>query len=832
MKNIIFTAACILAHSLFFAPTQAQEPQTPSQTVRGVVVNAATQQPIAGATVRLPEIVNVTKDGKSSVKGAVTRPDGTFKIAAVPAGRTMLRVTALGYEPASMPIVVTSGKELVLTLTLAERIIKTEEVSVSGSRGGFVAINESALVSSNVFTLDDAYRFAGARGDVSRMASAFAGVISANDQRNDIIIRGGSPTELLWRIDGLDVPNPNHFATQGATGGPVGAINSNVLANSDFLTGAFPAEYGDRMSGVFDLRTRKGNNEKYEFAAQFGFNGIEAMAEGPLPALAPSADTSADSTTSTPNNAPASNRSSFLVSYRKSFLEILSALGVDFGAGGVPRYEDLSLKLDLNAGEHNKIWITGLFGTSDIDMRESKLATVRTGYSDTRNGTDVGALGVNWRHFFSDRTFGTLMLGGVANRYRTDVDSLTANADFKPIASTPWYRNRALEGYGTLKYSLSHSPDAQNVFTGAIETRLRFYNLDEYRTTVSRTSRTATPFAVRTDGTALHVLSYVNWNHRFSDELTINLGLHSQYLGISNRATLEPRAALSWNFAPTQTFTFGTGLYRQSHPLALYFDTTGQAAGQASGQAAAQAPNRTLDFSQALHVVLGYANQFAPDMLAKVEVYYKDYAQIPVQASTSSSFSMMNAGANFGSISGVGALANTGRGRSYGAELSYTKHFESGWYAQSALSLVRQEFVGSDGVWRNGAFDNLFVLNVLAGYEWKLTSDFTIEFSGRYARAGGSPRTPIDLAQSRFAQATVRDASRAFGERNPDYERIDARIDLRQNFNGWALISYFSMENLLDRRNVLSQSYSVSRDRAEDVTQIGRFFVGGFRIEF
>ncbi len=794
MKLLILTLAMMLLLSIFaFAQETPESPRSPAQTVRGTVLNASTQQAIPGATVRIAELT----------KGANTRSGGTFALQAIPPGRYTLRVSALGYEPYSTPLVVTSGKELVLTILLTEKIIKTEEIAVNGSKGGFTAINEAALISSNVFTLDDAYRFAGARGDVARMASAFAGVLSANDQRNDIIIRGGSPTELLWRLDGLDVPNPNHFATQGSTGGPVGAVNSNVLASSDFLTGAFPAEYGDRMSGVFDLRTRKGNDEKYEFMGQFGFNGIEAMAEGPLPFAERGS-----------NNG---GGSSFLVSYRKSFLDILSALGVDFGAGGVPRYEDLSLKIDLNAGEHDKLWLTGLFGTSDIDIRQSKLDTVLSGYQDTRNGTDILSVGLNWRHFFSDRTFGTLLLGGVASRFRTDVDSLTASREFKSLSATPWYRNRALEGYATAKYTLSYSPDAQSVLTGGLETRFRFFDLDEYRTT---TTFSPTLFSAKASGNALQMFGFVNWNYRLSDALALNLGIQSQYLGVSNKATFEPRAAIAWNFAPAQTLTFGTGIYRQAMPLAVYFESTNGV------------NNRDLDFSQATHLVVGYSNQFAPEMLFKAEAYYKDYSRVPISGSTTNAFSMLNAGTNFGGISGTGLLVNDGKGRSYGAELSFTKHFSGGWYAQTALSLVRQEYAGSDAVWRNGAFDNQYIFNLLAGYEWKITETFTVEFAGRYARAGGSPRTPIDIERSRRFQSTVRDGSRAFSERNPDYERIDFRIDFRQNFNGFAIISYFSMENLLNRKNILSQSYNPLRDRVEEVGQIGRFFIGGFRIEF
>jgi hypothetical protein len=777
--------------SLFAQSSPESAPHTAVQTVRGKVVNSATQAPLQGATVRISELG----------KGAISLSEGQFKIENVPAGRYSLRVTALGYEAFSMPIVVTTGKEVILNLPLTEKIVRSEAAVISAQKEGFVPINEASLISANVFTLDDAYRFAGARGDVARMASGFAGVLSANDTRNDIIIRGGAPTELLWRLDGMDIPNPNHFATQGATGGPVGAINSNMLSNSDFLTGAFPAEYGDRMSGVFDLRTRNGNDEKYEFVGQFGFNGIEAMAEGPLP-FSKDGDV----------------KGSFLVGYRKSFLEILAALGTNFTGAGVPRYEDLSFKVNLDVGKQHKIWLTGLLGTSDIFIQNSNGKNLRTGDQDTKNGTDLAAVGLHWRAFLSERAFGTLTLGMVSSRFRTDVDSITATSDGGLRDVSAWYRNRAAEGYWTAKYAVSYSPDTRSVITGAVETRLRTYNLDEYRTTSSLFSTTL--FSVKASGTALQTLSFVNWNYRFTDELTMNVGLHSQYLGVSNRATLEPRAALAWNLAPQHTLTLGTGIYRQSQPLAVYLDTS------------PNVDNRSLDFSQAIHYVAGYSFAAAADMLFKVEAYYKDYSRIPISASTTNSFSALNLGTNFGSISGLGNLANNGVGRSYGAEFSFSKHFSSSWYALASLSLVRQEYQGSDNVWRSGAFDNGYIATVLAGYNWKITDSFSIEFSGRYARAGGAPTTPINTELSRRYQTTVRKSEEAFSLRLPDYERIDARIDFRNNFNGWALISYVSMENLLNRENLLGYSYSTSRDEVVGTAQLGRFFVGGVRVEF
>ncbi len=778
--------AMLLTLMLSHLPLLAQ-----TQIIRGAVQNANTKQAVTGARILVAELG----------KGANSQADGAFRLPALPAGRYTLRITALGYEAVSMPVVLTSGKELILTISLAEKIISTGELTVMGRKDSFTAINEASLVSSNAFSVDNAYRFAGARSDVARMASAFAGVVGANDQRNDIIIRGGSPTELLWRLDGLDIPNPNHFATQGATGGPVNALNINLLDNSDFLTGAFSAEYGDRLSGVFDLRTRRGNDEKFEFTGQFAFNGIEAMVEGPVPLQAlfsPSTN--------------ATIKSSFMASYRKSFLDVFIGAGGNVGVSGIPRYEDLSLKFDLSIGERHKIWLTGLGGVSSITIDPARGDEVFTGDQRVANSNQLGTLGVHWQHLPTDRSVGTLTLGVVANRFGNQIDSITATSDFKPNGFTPWFSGNSLEGYATAKYRYSVSPDAQHTFVFGAEARSRFFDLREERFFPTRTGFL---YKLQNQGNALHTLSFAQWLFHPNDNLSLNVGIHSQYLGVSNRATIEPRFSLNWSIGAGHSLSFGTGIYRQSQPLLVYFTND----------------NAGLDFTQAIHYVAGYSWQASTDALFKAEGYFKDYSLVPVERERKSSYSMLNAGANFGSVRS-GGLVNTGAGRTYGAEVSFLKHFAGSWYAQSAVSWVRQEFRASDSLWRYGAFDNGLVVSVLGGYEWKVTESFTMEFSLRYTRAGSGARTPIDLASSRARGETVFNTNEAFSLRYPDYERADGRIDFRLNFQGWSLINFFSVENIFNRRNLLNQSFSPNTGAITDNYQLGRFFIGGFRIEF
>lgn len=755
----------------------------PLQTIKGTITNFKNGQSIAGATV----VVVGTK------LGAVSKQNGSYRVENVPVGRYNLKVIALGYEPQILNIVLTSGKESIQNFELNETVVKLEEVTVTGAKGNFTPINESAIVSSNQFTVDDASRYAGSRMDPARMAQNFAGVLGANDTRNDIIIRGGSPTELLWRLDGLDIPNPNHFATQGATGGPVSAINTLLLDNSDFLTGAFPAEYYDKMSGVFDLRTRKGNKDKYEFVGQMGFNGFELGAEGPAEPI----------------------NGSFIANYRYSFLGLLDAMGIDFGFAGIPNYQDAMFKLDFETTPRHQFSITGLFGTSDIYIKESKQDDVYTGDYDIQNGTDLLALSFNWKYLINDKLYSRMVVGTNYGRYRTSLDSITTDRDNNVLALTRWLDDNSTEGFSTVKYSLYLSPDRNTFITLGAEARYRNFNLDEQRYTPDIDNGNI--FKLKNYGNTWQLAGFMNWNFKPSDQLEFNFGLTTQYLKLSEKSTLEPRVSMAWKFLPAQSFTLGVGVHDQSLPLLVYMSEPG---------------NNKLGFMQSVHYIAGYSYQLSDNSMVKLETYYKDITRVPVSADSMDSFSLLNAGANFGQVFFNDQLKSTGTGRTYGAEFTFMKHFSNGYYVTATASYVRQQYKGSDGVTRWGAFDNQYIFNMLAGYEWVVSPKFTMEFSAKYTLAGGAPYTPIDESKSMERNFTYLDDNNAFSLRKPDYSRVDIKIDFRQNFDGFSMISFVSVENLLNTQNVLEYQWDVKNQKVEITNQLGIFPVGGFRIEF
>lgn len=760
----------------------AEEYQEYVQTIKGNIVDAKNLKPIVGAVVT----VIGTKFGASADK------NGDFKIQNVPLGRYSIKVSSLGYELRIFNILLTSGRELVLNVQLHEDVIKMKEIEVIDKKANFLPINESVVVSATEFSIDDVQRFAGSRMDPARMAQNFAGVLGANDTRNDIIIRGGSPIELLWRIDGLDIPNPNHFATQGATGGPVGAINTMLLDNSDFLSGAFPAEYYDKNSGVFDLRFRQGNRDKYEYYAQLGFNGLELGAEGPL--------------SFTPG--------SFIASYRYSFLGLLQAMGIDFGFTGIPQYQDFAFKTDITKFGNHHFSLTGIIGTSDIHIKQSESEEVYTGDQDIKNGTDFLGLALNWTYLISDKLFLKTMIGTSLSRFRTFVDSITTDQNNKVLALTPWWDSKSDENYHTIKSILNFSPSKSHYIKFGAEYRYRFFNFKEQRLTPSEDG---TYYSLIANDNTNQFFSFVDWNYKITPNLSVILGLAQNYLQVSNKNYFDPRASIKYHLFENHSLNLGFGVNHQSLPLTIYYQSEF---------------NKKLESMRSVHYVMGYNWTMSEDVLFKFETYYKDISKVPVDYGKATSFSLLNSGANFGRVFADDTLITNGIGRAYGAELTLMKHFTNHYYILSTFSYVRQQYKGSDNIWRWGAFDNQIIFNLLVGYEWVISPSFAIEFSGRYTIAGGSPYTPIDTSKSINYSQTYYLDDQAFSLRNPNYQRFDIRIDFRDNYKSFAIISYISIENLFNHKNILLRIWDSKNQKEKIVNQLGVFPVGGFRIEF
>lgn len=767
-----------------------------TQTIRGVVTDAESKRPIPGVVVILkstqPTLIENTNE------------KGEFRLKGIAPGRHHLSFEILGYYPVSLKeIVLTSGKELVLEIGMTEKVYETGEVEIVGQANKSKANNEMASVSARSFNKEETNRYAGSRGDPSRMATNFAGVSSGNDARNDIIVRGNSPLGVLWRLEGIDIPSPNHFSAQGATGGPISILNNNLLASSDFYTGAFPAEYGNRVAAAFDLRLRNGNNEKNEFTGQVGINGFELGNEGPI---------------------GKKGGASYLINYRYSTLQVFDLLGIRFGVSGVPLYQDVSFKVNLPTNKKGIFSIWGIGGSSVIELLESE--KTQEDWAFTGQGTDLyygskmGAVGINHLYFFNEKTSGKVSLALSGANFSAKVDTLSLSGE-----KFETFNNNSTDSQWQLSYLLNSKINAKNLFRAGINGYLTGVNY--LNTQYSRKYRQMVDLFNQQGNTGFY-RAFVSWQRRFGSRFTLTAGIHHQYLWLNKSVSVEPRLGMKYLLTENQSINFGYGEHSQMHPFVYYFLSTYDRQQNQYSQT-----NRGLDLLRARHWVLGYDKVFGENYRLKTEAYYQYLFDVPVEGNKKSVYSILNSGRDIGNLDLEDSLSNSGKGRNFGWEITLEKFFSNHFYFLATTSIFSSKYKGSDGVERNTAFNGGYVANVLGGYEFEFNKGKqSLSIDIRLTQAGGNRYIPVDVVPSIQLQSEVYDEARAFEPQLPYYQRIDFKISTRINTKRNAHHLFVSLENILNRKNVLRQYFDPRIGDVKTEYQFGLFPIGGYRIEF
>ncbi|MCP4438340.1 MAG: TonB-dependent receptor [Aureispira sp.] len=763
-----------------------------TQTIRGVIIDKESEAPLIGANIIILQT--------DPIIASSTDLDGKFKLEKVAVGRHTLQVSYLGYQQQVLSnIEVVSGKETVLTIKLEEEAFESVEVTVTASKQDKEkALNEMAAVSTRQFAIEEAQRYAGARGDVSRMAANFAGVSGANDSRNDIIIRGNSPLGLLWRFEGVDIPNPNHFGGFGTTGGPVSMLNNNVLSNSDFFTGAFPSEYGNANSGVFDLRMRSGNNEKYEFMVQMGFNGLEAGAEGPL---------------------SKKKGYSFLANYRYSTLGLFKLMGIDFGLVGVPQYQDLVFKLDFPKTKAGHFSVFGLGGISSIDMLESTIdkEDIDGGYgSDLYSGTKMAVLGLKHQYLLNNNSYTRFTLAGTVHHEWTKIDQLDVNNE-NPLRR---YQGDFLQAKATARFVYNNKVNSRLTLRFGLTGNYYYSNFTDSVRIDSTQFRSIRSF----DGHAGLTQVFAQAKYKLSRKFTILGGAYSQWFALNNSVSIEPRAAIQYHVYPQATISLAYGRHSQLQPFPIYFNQT------LLPDFTYVESNKDLDFTYSQHAVLSYDQNIGQDFRIKLEGYFQHINNAPVQP-TPSNYSLLNYGTDFGTT-GIDSLVNSGLGRNYGVELTVEKFFSKGYYFLFTGSVFQSQYQGSNKKWRNTEFNNNYVINTLGGYEFKLGKNNMLSIDLKLTVAGGRRYTPIDLDASNAAGAIVYVEDETFERQYPIYIKPDLQISWRSNLKKHSQVFTVSLENFINRKNVLEYAYDDINKRVDTNYQLGIFPMAMYRVEF
>lgn len=665
----------------------------PVQTIRGMVVDGDSKYPIPYATVRLSDKAGM---------GTTTDSLGRFIIPQVPVGRHTIEAAFMGYEPGLFrEILVTSAKEVYLEIPLKESVNELSEVVVRARTNKEEAMNKMATTGARMLSVEEASRYAGGFDDPARLVSAFAGV-APSVSSNGISIHGNAPHLLQWRLEDVEIPNPNHFADIATLGGGIlSSLSSQVLGNSDFFTGAFPAEYGNAVSGVFDMKLRNGNNQKNENTIQVGIMGIDVASEGPL---------------------SKKHKASYIFNYRYSTTGLLNL------DGGTMDYQDLNFKLNFptqKAGTFS-VWGTSLVDKFKSDMERNPEKWEYWGdRSESRDKQYMAAGGISHRYFFnSDASLKTTV---AATYSQLDGGASMFN---HALESTPYMD---LESKHTnLIVTSTYNRKFSNRFTNktGFTYTVMFYDMNlsiaPYEAQVLET-------VSQGDGNTSLLSVYNSSSVGLSDRWTLNAGIYGQYLTLNNKWSVEPRAGLKWQASPKATFALAYGMYSRMEKMDVYFVKT--------KNTGSQSVNKNLDFTKAQHIMLSFSYKITDRMNLKIEPYVQFLHDVPVMAD--SSYSVLNRSDFYVED----ALINKGRGRNIGIDITLERFLEKGLYYMVSGSLFDSRYRGGDGVWYDTKFNRNYVINGLIGKEWMLgrNRENILSVNLKLTLQGGDRYSPIDV---------------------------------------------------------------------------------------
>jgi hypothetical protein len=762
-----------------------------TQTVRGTVIDNISQSSIPGAIVQI--------SGPDSVIRAVTDETGKFSLSNIPVGSRTIEITAYDYKPVVMQnVTVNAGKELVLTIHMEEDLKKISEVVITAKADKNKPLNELSTVSTRTFSVEETQKFAAAVNDPARMATSFAGVVVAGDGNNHISIRGNSPNGLLWRMEGVEIPNPNHFSNVGTAGGGISILSAQLLSNSDFSTGAFAAEYGNALSGVFDLRLRKGNNEKREYTVQLGVLGLDVAAEGPF---------------------KKGYEGSYLINYRYSTLNVLGKIGIPIGDANT-NFQDLSFNVYLPTRKLGKFTVFG-FGGLSYQTTTAEKDSLRWEQDDflrlnTNFYSNTGAVGVTNTKLFKNKSYlkTALVFSGTENGYKQD------RLEFDYETFTREYEQRFVQNKLTLSSTYTQKINAKNnIRTGFILNHLGYSLIQS-----DMGDSTVLQEQINEKGGTETMQLFFQWNMHLTEKLTANLGIHSFQLFLNNSSSLEPRASLRYDVHPKHHFTLGYGLHSQLQPIGVYFV-------EHTENGTTTLPNRNLKLSKAHHFVFGYDFVLNEHEHIKTEVYYQHLFGVPISKDTTSTYSILNATDGFPSE----PLSNSGLGRNYGLELTYERFLFKNLYYLLSASLYESKYKAADGIWYDTRFNTNYATSLTIGKEWNLKNkekSRTIGFNIKSIYVGGFRYTPIDLNASIAAGEVKYDRSQTYQKRMPDYYRLDIRLSLKRNYKRVTSTVAIDIQNTTNRKNVGGQYFDKKTGEVKYWYQTPLIPILSYRLEF
>lgn len=732
-----FILLCCLCWNVFAAEYQ----------IKGVVIDKSTRQPL--------EFVNVLVVGLGI--GASTDANGNFLITQVPPGIYRLQASFLGYKTELTPEYRVNHVTPYVQIELEEENASLNEVIVTASP--FQKVPESP-VSLRVIGLQEIEKAPGANRDISKVVQNYPGVaFSPIGYRNDLIVRGGGPSENRFYLDGVEIPNINHFSTQGASGGPVGLIDADLIRSVKFYSGAFPADKGNALSSVLDFSLRDGDMERNSLKATLGASEVSLSSNGHI-----------------------GNKTSYLVSVRQSYLQALfKILGLPF----LPAYTDASFKIKTRFDSHNELTLLGLGGIDRMKLNlgiEGEDAEYMLSYLPEINQETYTVGGV-YRHYSQRHVQSIVLSQSYLNnrnvKYRDNDESSEENLTL---------RLGSIEQETKLRMENTSSWSVWKVKAG-FDLNYSRYKSNEYRKVFANALR---EYDYHTDLSLWRWGMFASVDYAAPDKsFTASMGVRTDGNNYSDKMKelwrqLSPRLSVSYQLIEGLTLSGHVGLYYQlpSYTALGFKGEEGEYV------------NRHLDYISVSQESLGLSWTPNENMELSAEGFYKLYGHMPF--SLSDQIPLYCKGNDYGTI-GNEALSSEAKGRSYGVELMFKWLLTQKLNLSSSLTIFKSEFKdGEQGSYVPSAWDNRFILNMSGTYNflkhWSL--------GAKVSCIGGSPYTPYDVEKSSLVEAwnvqgrAYYDYSRYNQERLPVFGQLDVRVDKTFYLKKCMLGFYLDIQNI------------------------------------
>lgn len=772
---MIFLGPLLFWNNLLLAQDQA--------LIQGVVMESQTGNPIVGATVVLLDV--------EPLNGAVSDLDGRFEIR-VPVGKIEIEVKHLGYQEIKQSFLVEKGDTLQLVLELNPRYHLLQASILPLDTRVERVVNP---VSVKTISLEETLRFPATFYDPARLASTFSGVVNDNDQANGMSIRGNSPNSMTWRLEGVEIVNPNHLSNAGTfsdratqNGGGVNILSAQLLGTSYFFTGAFPATYGNALSGVMDMQLRRGARGRKTYTFQAGLLGLDLAMEGPL---------------------NKNKSATFLVNYRYSTLGLLTALGVELTDEDIA-FQDLSFNINVPETKAGKFSFFGMGGASKTIFeaeRDTSVWQFQKDRFDIAFRSKMGVLGAT--HEIDLGSSWTKLRTALAVSARDDErlsDRLSDQLDLENFADDHFIERKI--AFSTQLY--------RKLGTGGSNFRMGVNATDFHYQLNSNTAGDLT--ILNGNGGGVLLEPFINLNTSSENPWYFNLGLHYQYFTFNGSQALEPRLSITRNLANDQKLSLAYGLHSKLQLAQLYY-----------AELEGGNPNESLDFTKAHHLILGYQKLVRETTQFTAEVYYQRLFDVPIIDDRNSTFSALNLLEQFI----IDTLANKGLGENFGIELGVKRALANQYFYDINGTYYESKYKGGDQVWRDTRFNGNYILNVIGGKEFfwsKETKTKVFGINARLAYYGGFRDTPIDVEASQLAGTTIYKEQEAYTIQQQDYFKIDLRLYWKIYKKKFSSTLALDLQNVSNQKNVAYSYFDPQQGEVVVKNQLGLIPILSYRV--